>query len=211
MKKGNGQLRVEKQTVIFEAALKVFRQKGFHKARIADIAAQAGISYGLVYHYYNNKEGLFNAILHLWWEDLYRLMEKTQQSGVNLYQRLRKIILYFLDTYQDNPDLIHIFINEISRSSINLKPRLDYFKKFMVITEGIMADGQKAGSLRQDIEAHYLTYIFLGAMETFISVMVYGDQKIKNDQQKERITTSLLEVFLHGAQKSGQEGAKLQS
>ena len=98
--------------------------------------------------------------------------------------------------------MIHIFINEISRSSSNLKTRLEYFKKFMSITEGIMAGGQQAGRLRKDIEAHYLTYIFLGAMETFISVMVYGEQQIKNDQQKERITNSLMEVFLNGAQKS---------
>jgi hypothetical protein len=38
-------------------------------------------------------------------------------------------------------------------------------------------------------------------METFISVMVYGEQKIKNDQQKERITHSLMEVFLNGAKR----------
>jgi hypothetical protein len=71
----------------------------------------------------------------------------------------------------------------------------------MSITEGIMAEGQKTGGLRQDIEAHYLTYIFLGAMETFISVMVYGEQKIKNNEQKERITHSLMEVFLNGAKR----------
>ena len=200
MKKENGQLRMEKQSVIFDAALRIFRLKGFHKARIADIAAEAGISYGLVYHYYHNKEGLFNAILNLWWEELFRLLDEIRNGPDPVTERLRKIILYFLDNYQKKPDLIHIFINEISRSSSNLKTRLEYFKKFMAITEGVMAEGQKAGSLRQDIEAHYLTYIFLGAMETFISVMVYGEQKVKSDQQKERITTSLLEVFLNGAQ-----------
>ena len=81
MKKDNGQLRTEKQAVIFEAALKVFRQKGFHKARIADIATEAGISYGLVYHYYHNKEGLFNTILNQWWEDLYQLLIETRKGG----------------------------------------------------------------------------------------------------------------------------------
>ena len=202
MKKDNGQLRTEKQAVIFDAALKVFRQKGFHKARVADIAMEAGISYGLVYHYYHNKEGLFNTILNQWWADLYQLLEETQKGGDDLQRQLRKIILYFLDTYQNKPDLIHIFINEISRSSSNLKTRLEYFKKFMAITEGIMSGGQKTGILRQDIEAHYLTYIFLGAMETFISVMVYGEQKIKNDAQKERITHSLMEVFLNGANRT---------
>ena len=146
MKKDNGQLRTEKQAVIFDAALKVFRQKGFHKARIADIAMEAGISYGLVYHYYHNKEGLFNTILNQWWEDLYRLLEETQKGGEDLQQQLRKIILYFLDTYQNKPDLIHIFINEISRSSSNLKTRLEYFKKFMAITEGSCPGARRPGS-----------------------------------------------------------------
>ena len=149
---------------------------------------EAGISYGLVYHYYHNKEGLFNTILNQWWADLYQLLEETQKGGDDLQRQLRKIILYFLDTYQNKPDLIHIFINEISRSSSNSQSRLEYFNKFMAITEGIMSRGPEDRVLRQDIEAHYLTYIFLGAMETFMSVMVYGEQKIKNDTQKERIT-----------------------
>ena len=72
-----------------------------------------------------------------------QLLIETQKGGEDLQRQLRKIILYFLDTYQNKPDLIHIFINEISRSSSNLKTRLEYFKKFMAITEGIMAEGPK--------------------------------------------------------------------
>jgi len=41
----------EKEDLILEAALKVIKEKGFHGARMADIARKAGISYGLIYHY----------------------------------------------------------------------------------------------------------------------------------------------------------------
>ena len=200
MKKDWEEFKKEKQSVIFEATLKVIKEKGFHQARMADIAQAAGISYGLVYHYFKNKEGLFNQILNQWWEELYRLLESVRKSGGDFPAKLKKILHYFLDIYQHKPDLIHIFITQISRSSNNMtRSRLDHFKKFISLTETLLQEGQQKGFLRKDFEARYLTYIFLGALETFMSIMVLGNQKIKDDLQKERITQSMLEVFLNGA------------
>ncbi|MGD9819458.1 MAG: TetR/AcrR family transcriptional regulator, partial [Desulfomonilaceae bacterium] len=42
--------RKDKEAVILESACRVIRERGFHQARITDIAQTAGISYGLVYH-----------------------------------------------------------------------------------------------------------------------------------------------------------------
>jgi TetR/AcrR family fatty acid metabolism transcriptional regulator len=187
----------------FEAALKIIKQKGFHKARMSDIAKEAGISYGLVYHYFKNKEDLFDSIINRWWDGLFKLMANI--SGDNKYdvhKKLRRIIYYFLDTYQSNHELVNIFITEISRSTTNLtSDRLDRFKKFMSLTQAVMAEGQEKEMLRADFKARYLTYIFLGALETFVSAMVLVDQKIKGDAQKDRIADSILEVFLNGAKR----------
>jgi AcrR family transcriptional regulator len=200
MKKNGSDLKKEKQSAIFEAALKVIKEKGFHRARMADIAEEAGISYGLVYHYYKNKEDLCNDILNQWWLNLYQLLEKIRKSEDDFQLKLRELILYFLNTYQQKPDLMNIFITQISRSTDNLTgPRLDFIKRFLTLTEAILIQGQQKGVLRSDFEAHYLTYIFLGALDTLLSVMVFGDQKIKNDAQKEKITKTILEVFLNGA------------
>jgi AcrR family transcriptional regulator len=200
MKKDWEEFKKEKQSVIFEATLRVIKEKGFHQARMADIAQAAGISYGLVYHYFKNKEGLFNQILNQWWEELYRLLESVQKSDRDFPEKLKSILYYFLDIYQHKPDLIHIFITQISRSSTNMtRSRREHFKKFISLTETILQEGQQKGFLRKDFEGRYLTYIFLGALETFMSIMVLGNQKIKDDPQKERITRSMLEVFLNGA------------
>jgi len=194
-------LKKNKKQSIFEAALRVIKRKGFHKARMADIAKEAGISYGLVYHYFKNKENLFDVILDRWWKGLFQLMATINEgSDYDVYKKLRLIINYFLETYQSNHELVNIFITEISRSTTNLtRSRLDCFKEFMSLTDNVIAEGQEKEILRRDFKARYLTYIFLGALETFVSAMVLVDQRIKGNRQKERIAESILEVFLNGA------------
>ncbi len=190
----------EKEAVIFDAACKVIRSKGFHHARITDIAQTAGISYGLVYHYFRSKADLFEAIQKEWWESLLKMMDLSEQKCAASEEKLSAVVHYFLDTYEKRPDMVHIFITEISRASSNLTAdRMEWFKVFMSRTEKIMTDAQSEHVLRTDIKARYLTYIFLGALETFISTMVLENQPLKGRNQKQRIATALLEVFLNGA------------
>jgi TetR/AcrR family transcriptional regulator, fatty acid metabolism regulator protein len=200
MRKEGDSSRKEKEEVIFEAALKVIKEKGFHKARMSDIARQAGSSYGLVYHYFNGKENLFDAIIERWWNGLFGLMAHIEEGPSGVYEKLRGIVAYFLDTYQAHPELVNIFITEISRSTANLtSQRLNAFKKFMALTEAVITEGQDKDILRRDVKARYLTTIFLGSLEAFVSTMVLADEHLRGDAQKERIAGSLLEIFLHGA------------
>lgn len=199
-----GLLREDKETAIFDAALKVITEKGIHRARMSDIAAKAGISYGLVYHYFRNKEDLFDAILRRWWDKLFALLRDVRGREMDVKGRLKAIIIYFLDTYQRQPELVSIFITEISRSTANLTPeRLERFKEFIAVTESVIEAGQGEGILRDDFKARYLTTIFLGALETFVSTMVLANQRIKGNAQKERIADSILEVFINGARSPG--------
>jgi TetR/AcrR family transcriptional regulator, fatty acid metabolism regulator protein len=196
----NNDARRIKQAVIFDAACRVIREKGFHQARITDIAQAAGISYGLVYHYFRSKADLFDAILKEWWTGLFSMMDECEKTSDQVKDKLGAIVGYFLDQYEKNPDMVHIFITEISRSSANLTPsRLKWFRIFMTRTEEIMAQAQTGNALRPDIKPTYLTYIFLGSLETFVSTMVLQNHPIKGLKQKQRIAAALLEVFLNGA------------
>lgn len=192
--------RKDKEAVILESACRVIRERGFHQARITDIAQTAGISYGLVYHYFKSKADLFDAILKEWWTDLFALMEEWESHKSAVEDQLGALVIYFLDQYQKRPDLVHIFITEISRSASNLTPaRLHWFKVFLARIESLMARAQYQKLLRSDIKPRYLTYIFLGAIESFISAMVLENQPLKSRAQKQRIATGLLQVFLNGA------------
>jgi TetR/AcrR family transcriptional regulator, fatty acid metabolism regulator protein len=200
MRHSPANVKTSREALIVDAALQIFKQKGVHRARMSDISKKARISYGLVYHYFRSKEDLFEAILNRWWQGLFEVMAKIRAESREAPRDLRRIIDYFMDTYQDHPNLVNLFVTEISRSTTNLTAkRLKNFQEFMFLTDGIMVGGQKAGVLRNDLKARYLTYIFLGALETFLSAMVLVDQKIKGTRQKERIAESILEVFLNGA------------
>ncbi|PZS09724.1 MAG: TetR/AcrR family transcriptional regulator, partial [Solirubrobacterales bacterium] len=51
----------DKRRVILDAAVRVFARQGFHTCRVADIADEAGVAYGLVYHYFSAKEEILDT------------------------------------------------------------------------------------------------------------------------------------------------------
>jgi TetR/AcrR family fatty acid metabolism transcriptional regulator len=189
----------DKQEMIIDAALEVFREKGYANARMADIARRAGVSYGLVYHYFGSKEVLFDLIVETWWNDLYTMMEREKASDGHFREKLVNIIQFFLDTYVRKPNLISIFVSEVCRSSVyHTEEGLSKFLKFFSLCEDIMVEGQERGFLKKDISPHHLTYIFYGAIETFISVMVLGREPLTKKRQ-ERAANAILQVFMDGA------------
>jgi TetR/AcrR family fatty acid metabolism transcriptional regulator len=188
-----------KQGIIIDAALNVFREKGYANARMADIARRAGVSYGLVYHYFGSKEVLFEMIVESWWSALYAMMVKEIASGDDIRDKLVNIIEFFLSTYGQKPNLMSIFVSEVCRSSVyHTEEGLSKFLKFFSLCEQIMVQGQESGFLVKDVPPHHLTYIFYGAIETFISVMVLGKEPLTK-KRHERATSSILQVFIDGA------------
>jgi hypothetical protein len=78
----------------------------------------------------------------------------------------------------------------------NLTPaRLKFFRAFIDRTEDIIARAQAQNTLRKDVKARYLTYIFLEAIEAFVSTMVIENYPIRGKSHKQRIALSLLTVF----------------
>lgn len=191
--------KIDKQELIIDAALEVFCEKGYANTRMADIAKRAGVSYGLVYHYFGSKEVFFDTIVEKWWNTLYEILEAEKNSSKGFQQKLENIIQFFLDTYSNKFYLLSIFVTEVSRSSLYRTERgLARFRKFFALSDEIMSMGQESGYFRSDIAPHYLTYIFLGAMEAFISVMVLGKEKLTK-KREQRIINSIIHVFLCGA------------
>ena len=192
--------KLNREKVIFDAALKVFSTKGYASTRMADIAREADMSYGLVYHYFENKEKLFDAIVEDWWTGFYDELEMLKKSDMSTEEKLVEIIRYILKVYENKPNQISIFVTEVSRGFIyhaDSKGK-DKFNKLFSLCQDIMSEGQQNGFLRKDIQANYLTYLFLGSIDTFLSVLILGNEKITAARQK-RFTDGITNVFMHGA------------
>lgn len=201
------EIKKEKQAAIFTAACRVFRKNGFHRARMADIAQEAGISYGLVYHYFKSKSDLFDALIEEWWQGLEKLTSAMTGALVPIKEKLGAVAEYFLDQYEQRPDLVHLFITEFSRATANLTPeRLRRFKGLMDKTESFIKEAQEQGEVRRDLKARYLTYFFLGSLEALLSTMVLENQPLKSRDLKERLSRALITMFFEGARPAEDSG-----
>ncbi len=192
--------KTDRGKIIVDAALKVFSRKGYADTRMADIAREADMSYGLVYHYFENKEKLFDAIVEEWWTGFYNELEELQKRPVPTEEKLVEIIRYILSVYGSKPNQISIFVTEVSRGFVyhaHTKGR-DKFNRLFTLCQEIILEGQAKGVLRSDIQAHYLAYVFLGSIDTFLSVMILGNETLTLGREK-RIIEGITQIFLHGA------------
>lgn len=185
---------------IIDAALKVFSRDGYSDTRMADIAKECNISYGLIYHYFGNKEKLFESIVEDWWKEFYQIFESLKKSSIKTPDKLTEIVKRVLEIYKTNPALISIFVMEISRGFIyhNYAGRKEKFLKLFSLCEEIIHEGQTEGSIRKDIKANFLTYIFLGAIDTVISIMILGNERLTESREK-RAIDGIISVFMYGA------------
>ena len=191
----------ERNKVIFDAAIHVFAKKGFADARMADIAKKAKMSYGLIYHYYKNKDEVFEAIIDSWWDDLYNQLDNLQKSDLSVLEKLREIVIYHFDAYEKRPNESIIYVMEVLRGFLyhKMRHKMKSHLKFIRSVQDIVEEGQAKGVLRKDIRASYMTYMFLGDIDAFLTIMIFGKEHMP-PSRKERIIESVISVFLKGAE-----------
>ena len=71
----------EKRRQILDAAVRVFARKGFHTCRVGDIAEEAGVAHGLLYHYFVSKDEVLEAVFRENWSVLVERVEAVEESG----------------------------------------------------------------------------------------------------------------------------------
>jgi AcrR family transcriptional regulator len=101
----NQRIREEQRRKILKAATKVFAHKGLAATKMADIAAEAGISYGLLYHYFTNKEVIFKAAIERATNSGFRvLIERVQHLPLSPWERIYQLTTIILDGILREPE-----------------------------------------------------------------------------------------------------------
>jgi TetR/AcrR family transcriptional regulator, fatty acid metabolism regulator protein len=142
----------DRRTRIVEAAVHVLARKGYHAARVGDIAAEAGVAHGLLYHYFPSKEALLETIFRETWTELLRALEQVEQGVRPAREQLRQVAAILLRSWRRDPDLVRVLVREVARSP-QLGGRVDEIGEAFAALERIIARGQRAGELRSDVDA----------------------------------------------------------
>ena len=166
---------VDRRRQILDAAIRVFARQGFHSCRVSDIADEAGVAYGLVYHYFRSKDQVLNELFSERWSLLLAAIEEADRAGGTHRERLAHVAGFIVDSYRHDPELMKVIIVEVTRAANSFgRTHLPEISRAYESIAKIVADGQKAGEFRADLPPLFASMAFYGAVEQLLSSWIFG-------------------------------------
>ena len=163
----------EKRRIILDAAVRVFAHKGFHTSRVGDIAEEAGVAHGLLYHYFSSKDEVLETIFRENWAILVERIHAVEESGEPAREQLRHVAAILLRTWRHEPDVVRVLVREIVRSP-EVGQRIDELEKPIDAIERIVARGQQTGEFRADFDPRLAGIVFYGGIDELLTGWVLG-------------------------------------
>ncbi|NVK49008.1 MAG: TetR/AcrR family transcriptional regulator [Cyclobacteriaceae bacterium] len=210
-----------KEKLILDTAISLFTTKGYQATRMDDIAKSAGISKGLTYFYYKNKEDLFMALTKKAF-DLFKeeFREVYLMKGTNGLEKLSELVIRVVEFAKKNQilydsiigfmDLVKKYNDEENRSSIDpLILESQHFQKLLEIHHepakfGVMmvSQGIKDGSIRPELQPEitfYTVWSMIIGFEKMLGPIGYEGKEVKiNPENWQHGFLKLLHDMLKG-------------
>lgn len=204
----------DKRKLILDSAIKVFADKGYHGTRISDIARQAEIAYGLVYHYFKNKEDILDAIFFERWGGFIEAVEAVARNGRPLEARLLAIAEIILSSYRERSEWVKVLVFEIQRSQRFADPsRVKAVGQLTSAIAGMLREGQANGELRQDLDPDLACYIFIGGLDIVVTSRILELFPVEGDEGAYfgQIAQTVVDLFLNGMVRQATQKAASQA
>jgi TetR/AcrR family transcriptional regulator, fatty acid metabolism regulator protein len=188
----------DKRRAILEAAITVFARQGFHSARVSDVAAEAGVAYGLVYHYFDSKEQMLNELFSERWKLLLEASQEMQRSDASPRDKLRGVASFIIESYRHEPELMKVIIVEVTRAANSFgRTHLPEIRAAYDVVAGIVSDAQETGEFRDDVDPDFAAMLFYGAIEQLLSGWIF-DLVPATDESYEEAKQLVVETICGG-------------
>jgi len=185
----------DKRRLILDAAIRVFARQGFHATRVSDIADEAGVAYGLVYHYFRSKDEVLNELFIERWSLLLAAIAEADRTGAGPREKLGAVAGFIFDSYRHDPELMKVIIVEVTRAANSFgQTHLEEIRRAYEGIAKIVADGQAADVLRGDVEPMFASMAFYGAVEQLLSGWIFETIPASDadfDQARDLLVTTI--------------------
>jgi AcrR family transcriptional regulator len=186
----------DKRSLILEAAVRVFARKGYHKSRVGDIAEEAGIAHGLLYHYFPSKEDVLATIFRENWSQLIQAFHRVEASDEPADEQLRGIAKILLRSWRNDPDLVRVMVREVARSP-HLQSQVAEVREVFTTIQRVIERGQRDGVFRAGLDPRLASWIFYGGLEELLTGWVMG-QLPDGDEEVARAERTIIDVVCGG-------------
>ena len=186
----------EKRKLILDSAVRVFARSGYHGSRVGDIAEEAGVAHGLLYHYFSSKEQVLQTIFRENWGELLERFRAVEAADEPAGEKLEGIAKILLRTWRNDPDLVTVMVREVARSP-QLQAQVEEVREAFAIVQRVIEEGQAAGAFRRELDARLASWIVYGGLEEVLTGWVLG-QLPDGDEEVARAERAAIDLALGG-------------
>jgi AcrR family transcriptional regulator len=196
---------VDKRRVILDAAVRVFARQGFHTCRVSDIADEAGVAYGLVYHYFNSKDEILDTLFLERWNILLATIAEQDRPPIAARDKLYAIAAFIVDSYAHDPDLMQVIIVEVTRAANTFgRTHLAKIREAYAQIAEIVRGAQAAGEFRGDITAEFAALAFYGTIEQVLTGWIF-ELVPAGEAEREEAKRLIVETVCGGLEPRGSD------
>jgi AcrR family transcriptional regulator len=186
----------EKRQLILAAAVRVFARHGFHTSRVGDIAEEAGVAHGLLYHYFSSKDEVLETVFRENWRQLLERFTTVEESAEPADRKLLGLVKILLRTWRNDPDLVTVMVREVGRSP-HLASQVDDIGRGFEVIQRVIEQGQAEGVFRADVDARLASWIVYGSLEEILTGWVMG-RLPDGEEEVARAERTIVDVLRDG-------------
>lgn len=192
------QAAADKRRLILDAAVRVFARQGFHACRVSDIADEAGVAYGLVYHYFSSKDEILDTVFLERWNVLLAVIAEVDAGDGPARDKLRAIASFIVDSYRHDPDVMKVIVVEVTRAANSFgRTHLGKIREAYSLIAAIVAKAQRAGEFRDDVTPDFAALSFYGAIEQVLTGWIF-DLLPQAPEDVERAKAQIIDTICDG-------------
>lgn len=143
-------------------ATEVFAERGYTQTGLQEIAERFGVLKGSLYHYFRNKDDLLWEIVRSVYMDGVSRMSEVVAGEKDPLTRLRAIVRFHVLYVIENLTAITVFLHDLEHLSPERRRELPV-DDYAAITTQAIADAQRSGVIRDDIDPALAALTILGA------------------------------------------------
>ena len=192
---------VDKRRVILDAAVRVFSGQGFHTCRVSDIADEAGVAYGLVYHYFSSKDEILDTLFLERWDLMLAAIAEADRQRRSPREKLYAIASFIIESYRRDPELMKVIIVEVTRAANTFgRTHLAKIRDAYDQISGIVERAQAEGTFRPEITPEFAALAFYGLVEQVLTGWIF-ESLPGGDREFERAKTLIVETICRGLER----------
>jgi TetR/AcrR family fatty acid metabolism transcriptional regulator len=166
----------DKYQRILDAAISVFAEKGFHAARVSDVAARASVADGTIYLYFRNKEELLMTAINTAFDAFMSRARAELDAIAAPSVKLRCLARLHLEAFASNRDLAVVFQMELRQSARFLAPfSRQHMVEYFGLVQAAIREGQALGIFRPELRDKIAANCFFGAIDEMVTSWVLGE------------------------------------